>query len=358
MTAKNAESGLWSNKTISEPLTHSGDLLSNFTGATLTDDVNAIIASIDQYVKPTDTNPAIWIDGRSIEKAWFDMMLFEVSGEDITIFRDPGAMIGPATRVFQGLASTWAETWLDFPNDLTVKSTFDHEGIRFRISSSPFWIMECSLGVAMLCVITLLVRHTTTLVPAHSGLLLKDAMTLKEDLTFSHSLLGLGAASDKDVKTHLSNTTFSSRSQDLQLFQSSVLSAHNLADRPLAFGSNKPWSPTATRTWFVCATLSLALLGIASFEIVQTASDADNAGLKLDVAVSLGQDLVSILPTVVILTIAMLFNSPSFRLSRPHHIYVWREVLHLSSISDPISYSTFRQLLFSISFACGDGGPR
>jgi len=316
MTAKNAASGLWSNKTISEPLTHSGDLLESFTGANLTDDVNAILLySIDQYVKPTDTNPAIWIDGRSIEKAWFDLMLFEVSEEDITVFRDPGAIIGPATRAFQGLASTWVGTWLDFPNDLTVKSTFDHEGVRLRISNSPFWIMECSLGVAMLCVIALLIRHTSIPMPAHSGLLLKDAVTLKEDPTFSHSLLGLGAASDKDIESHLSSTTFSSHSQDLQALQSSVVSAHNLADRSLAFGPNKPWAPMATRTWFVCATLSLALLSIASLEIIQRASDADSAGLKLDVVVSLGQDLVSILPAVVMLTIAMLFSSAEFSIA-------------------------------------------
>lgn len=71
----------------------------------------------------------------------------------------------------------------------------------------------------------------------------------------------------------------------------------------------------ATKTWFVCATLSLALPSIASLEIIQRASDADNAGPKLDIADFLGQDLVSILPTVVMLTIAMLSNSAEFSIA-------------------------------------------
>lgn len=308
LTAKNVDGRGWSNKTLSSPLTNTGDLLFNYTTANLTSDVNYIAQYLGQYIVPRDRNPLRWSDTTFRGDDWFNMMLFETSGDDIAVFQDPKLIIEPATQVFQGIASTWVGSWLDFPQDTTAASSFTYDIDRLRFSNSPFWLMEAFLIAALLCVLILLILHTTARVPVHSGLLLKDAMTLRDNKPLTRILAKLGAASDEELDAKLSGTAFRTQPQDLMIIPSAVVSSSSPPDPTHA----TTWTPISTQIWFGCLVMALAALSIVGLEVVQRMSDTRDPRLELNISVSIGQDLVAILPAIVMLIISMLFNAADF----------------------------------------------
>lgn len=314
LTAKRAEGNSWANVRMSDPLTHTGAALFNYSSLNLTLDFQRVLDQTSSYVQKVNKNPAVFdhivnFPGPSL----FEMMLFEKSANDIAIFKDVQLMVEPATKVFRGLASAWVGTWLNFPDELTAQANYTYEASRLRVSESPLWFMFAALAVALACILLLFFYQTKEVALVYSGSLARDVITLKKNPSLCRMLAKLEDASDAALEKTLSNKSYHTRvsgNKGWEIFSSGI----QTFDTPIsnAAGPFSPWTEMAMKMWFTILTLSLALLIIVGLEVVQRESDANSSGLELKVSAEAGQDLVKILPALVMVALALMFTSAEF----------------------------------------------
>jgi Protein of unknown function (DUF3433) len=316
LSVTRATDGGWVDKVLSGPTTFAGRTLPDYATHDLTSDVYDVVESAEQYTTATNKNPAMVNNEDYASIPWFEMMLFEASHSDITFFQDSQAMIDPAGRLFQGLASTWVGTWLNFPDQLTTEADCIYKVWRLRMSDVPFRLMVVALSASLLCVLALLYRHIKAGINMQPGSILTDAKTLKNNPLLHSKLAICGSKSDAELEAHLANNSFKAvlaANNNIQIVLRRLVNGEKTKKTsPSESDKNAYWSPISTKPWFICLTILLTLISIITLEIVQKASDGNKAGLTIKGSVTMAQDLIAVLPALVMLTIAMLFNSTEF----------------------------------------------
>jgi hypothetical protein len=304
-------------KSLSGPLTSTGNMISGYPYGNLTADVSTLIGTgigANFIPGPAGKESDTLYDDQI--GSFFNLMMLSAGVTDLAAFRDDVSLLAnSANQVFMGLASQAVGSWLSFPDRTSTTGLVSYPESRLLIEPSSALGMVVTLGACMVCVALILALRNPSILSWQSSNALTALLSLRSSPSLNSTLSGLGCLSDKELEHLLSNNRFTvSTSQNhLQIVSHNDSRSHmaSLRHEQLTDGV-RWWRAPSMKGWFYLLSLVSPLVVIAALEVLQRFSDANN-GVGIEaISAPVAAALTAYIPAAVMLAIAGLFSSAEF----------------------------------------------
>lgn len=242
---------------------------------------------------------------------FFQLMSKKAGVKSIRSFMDPELLIRTATDVFNGIAAQALHSIIVQPANRTTTGSISYEEQRLRVKALSTGFMCGFLGLLVMISIAMIFTRPGFAAPDRPGAALSMATLLASSPRLNEILSYMGPLSNQKLQQYLAAYHFRSTNasdpgagvmiEPVQRNEVQTLS------HPAGQGQSQvpSWRPMAGATWFLVLAICLPLAIIASLEIVQHFSDANNGFVSIHNSSS--AVLATYIPSAVALVVASLY---------------------------------------------------
>ena len=285
----------------------------------------------------------------------FEKLVTILAGGSATALLNETTLRDTATKAFKGAAVQYAHSQLPKAEDTATAGKSLHMESRLQLRQVSLWGMGTGFVLLALCAVAVLVWRNRDVVSLDPGSIGSQATILAASHTLEKSLMPATDRSTLQLRVGL---------QDL-ISVSCVDIRH---DKPIFYvetnvqdgGRDKPsrdpatadwWTPTPAKFWFMSVALMLPIAVIAALEVAQHESDTHDGLATISLTSTVEHSLPSILSSIVMITIAILYDSIGFlaatlapyeRLARGSATA--RQTVLETSLGAPPIWSTFKAI--------------